>query len=183
MTFLAHADSLPTMSSFWSEPPQEKPTYRTALVCLSGHTATDRLEEAPETAERYCSECGSKTIRVFPKCGEGIRGDYHVPSVAAIGFEYSPPNHCHHCGSQFPWTRARIDAAKEMAGELDLSDQDRETLKGAIDDLSSDTPRTEVAVLRYKRIVGSVGKTAGNALNSIMVAVITEAAKKLLYGP
>ena len=68
-----------------------------------------------------------------------------------------------------------------MADELDISDQERETLKGAIDDLSSDTPITQVAAQRYKRIVGSVGKAAGNALKSIMVDVITESAKKLLF--
>ena len=112
------------MSSFRSEPPQEKPTFRTALVCLNGHTATAGLETAPERAERYCSKCGSQTIRACPTCEAGIRGYYHVPGMPAIGFEYSPPNHCHSCSHPFPWTTTRIAAAKGMAEELDISDQD-----------------------------------------------------------
>ncbi len=68
-----------------------------------------------------------------------------------------------------------------MADELELPDQDREILKGAIVDLSTDNPKTELAVMRYKRIVSAAGKTAGAALRSIMVDVVTEAAKKMLF--
>ena len=68
-----------------------------------------------------------------------------------------------------------------MADELDISDSDREILKSAIVDLSTDNPKTELAAGRYKRIVSSVGKSAGNALKSILVDVITESAKKMLF--
>ena len=169
------------MSSFWGDPIDEKPTYRTAQVCLNGHTATDRLEESPESAERYCSMCGSPTISACPSCDAGIRGDYHVPGVAAIGFKYSPPNHCYNCGSPFPWTTAKIAAAKEMADELDLSDQDRETLKGAIVDLSTDSPKTELAAHRFNRIA-KAGKGVAEFLRPIVVDLATDAAKKLISG-
>lgn len=164
----------------WSDEPREQSRYLTAQVCLNGHTATDRLETSPEAAERYCSVCGSPTISACPACHAGIRGDYVVPGVPVI-MPYHPPHHCHNCGEQFPWTTSRIAAAKEMADELDISDSDREILKSAIVDLSTDNPKTELAAGRYKRIVSSVGKSAGNALKSILVDVITESAKKMLF--
>lgn len=139
------------------------------------------LESSSETAERFCSKCGSPTISACSACDVKIRGHYEVPGVLSIGFTYRPPNHCHNCGEPFPWTAARVAAAKEMADELEISDQDREVLKGAIVDLSTDNPKTELAAVRYKRIVRKGGKAAGTALKSIMVDIVTEAAKKMLF--
>ena len=169
------------MSSFWNNPiEEEKPTYRTAQVCLNGHTATDRVEVAPESTEQFCSTCGARTIKACPACDAGIRGDYHVPGLPVLA-PYHPPHHCHNCGKPFPWTAAKISAAQEMADELDISDQDRETLKGVIVDLSTDSPRTELAAHRFNRIA-KAGKGVAEFLRPIVVDLATDAAKKLISG-
>ena len=156
--------------------------YRTAQVCLHGHTTTDALELSPEMAAPYCQDCGQPTICACQNCSAGIRGDYHVEGVFAVS-EYSPPSFCHQCGAPFPWTSARISAAKELADEFDdLTSGDRETLKGAIDDLSSDTPRTEIAAHRYRSIISKVGKGAAASMRAIVIEIATEATKRVLFG-
>ena len=157
-------------------------TYHTAQVCLNGHTITSSIEFSPESAASYCAVCGKATIDRCPGCETCIRGDHHIPGVVAFS-EYSPPNFCFNCGTPFPWMEARSKVAKELAGELtELHASDRDMLKAAIGDLSSDTPRTELAAYRYTKILQKAGRGAREALTSIMMDIATEAAKKLLFG-
>jgi hypothetical protein len=92
------------------------------------------------------------------------------------------PAHCSECGMAFPWTSARLAAAKELAGEVEgLSDDERETLKNSLDDLTTDTPKTEVAASRVKRLIAKSGKVAADTFNKILVTVATEYAKKIIF--
>ena len=158
--------------------------YRTAQVCLNGHTIVDAIERSPERTAPYCAQCGASTITQCPTCEAHIRGDYYVPGRGlVVVIPYSPPSFCFNCGRPFPWTAAKIEAAKELAEELDeLQPSEREVLKAAIGDLSSDTPRTELAAHRYTKILQQAGSGARTALTSIMTEIATEAAKKLLFG-
>ena len=82
----------------------------------------------------------------------------------------------------FPWTSARLAAAKESAGEVEgLSDDERETLKNSLDDLTTDTPKTEVAASRVKRLLAKSGKFAADTLLKVLVTVATESAKKIIF--
>ena len=162
-------------------------TYRTAQVCRNGHPTTESLEESPERAAAYCSDCGEPTICECPDCDAGIRGKYKVEGGYPDFSGYAPPGYCYQCGSPFPWTLAKIEAAKALADEFDeLTETERERLKETIDDLSSDTPRTELSVHRYRKIVGEIvgriGKGAASSLKSMVIEVATEAAKKSLFG-
>lgn len=153
--------------------------YRTAQVCLNGHTITSSLESSREMSARFCSLCGQATISECPNCNARIRGYYHVDGV--FGFDsYTPPRYCHECGSAFQWTKGKIAAAKDLADELNLPEAERLDLKAAIDDLSSDTPRTELAVHRFKRIIGKVGQGAADSIRAIVVDIASEAVKKAL---
>jgi hypothetical protein len=155
--------------------------YYTAQVCLNGHATTSRLESSPELASNFCPVCGAHTISSCPKCNAKIRGDYEVPGIVAIGFLYTPPNYCHNCGQGLPWTVERIRAAETLAEEIEgLTPEERQLLKQSITELTSDSTRTELATVRYKRLVKKAGATIGPALNKIVVAIATEGAKKLL---
>ena len=157
-------------------------TYLTAEVCLNGHPTTDRLERSPERASQYCPKCGKATIDVCQNCKAGIRGEYYVPGVVAVT-RYKPPRFCYRCGSPFPWTVEKISAAKELADELDeLTENDRETLKGTIDDLSADSPRTEIAARRYRRVMAKAGKGVAASMKHVMIEVATEVAKRAMFG-
>jgi hypothetical protein len=91
------------------------------------------------------------------------------------------PRFCHECGQPYPWTEAKLAAAQELADELEgLTSEEREKLKASVVELTRDTAQTELAVVRYKKIIKKVGGAGGAALNKIVVGVATEAAKKLL---
>jgi hypothetical protein len=153
--------------------------YRSAQVCLNGHQITDNIEDSPAFMSEFCSTCGEKTIRACPNCQSQIRGDYVTPGVAVIGFGYTPPRFCHACGKPYPWVQHKLDAAKEMADELEgLSAEDRERLKQSLEDLTRDTPKTDTAILKYKMIAKKVGGAAGAMLNKIIAEIATEYVKK-----
>ena len=156
--------------------------YKTAQVCLNGHTTTSSVETSPEMTSKYCKECGAENITKCPECDEKIRGFYSVEGVISIR-EYHPPSFCHGCGSMFPWTQIALDAAKELAEELDgLTPDEREIVQESITDLVRDSPRTEVAAVRLKRLLRKTGGGAASAMKNIIVSVATEAAKKALLG-
>jgi hypothetical protein len=94
----------------------------------------------------------------------------------------SAPPFCVDCGVPFPWTKARLDAARELAMELDaLTSEERNSLAKSLDDLVRDTPRTAVAAIRFKKIAAKAGTTAAGGFKDILVSVITEAAKKIIW--
>jgi hypothetical protein len=162
--------------------PKQESRYFTAQVCLTGHTMTDAIEQSPSLMAKFCDTCGAATIEACPACGARIRGYYHVPNVFTTA-QYSPPNHCHNCGEAFPWTKAKIAAAKEHAGELDdLSEDEKKQLQGAIDDLAAGGARTELAVTRFKKLMAKARQSVGSGLYKVAIDVASEAAKKALMG-
>lgn len=69
----------------------------------------------------------------------------------------------------FPWTQTALQAAKEYTDELDgLSQEDKTTLKESFTDLTVDTPRTPLAVGRFKRILAAAGPTAKDMVTEII---------------
>jgi len=71
-------------------------------------------------------------------------------------------------------------AAKEYTDDLDLSTEEKATLKGTFEDLTSDSARTPLAANRFRKLVSKIGPAAGDALAKIMVNVVTEAAKRFI---
>jgi hypothetical protein len=159
--------------------------YFTAQICLSGHLITPRIEQYPERGANFCPKCGNETIRNCRSCSTPIRGAYSPYSnLAPRHNHYSPPNHCHECGAAFPWTEAKLVAAKEHALELEgLDEGEKQQLQNTLDDLASDGPRTELGASRFKRLMKKAGQTAGSGLYKIAIDLASEAAKKSLLGP
>ena len=94
---------------------------------------------------------------------------------------YVPPAFSPDCGKPFPWTERRLEAARELAHEAEhLSGEEKQQLADSLDDLTRDTPRTQVAASRFKRLAAKAGVETGNALRAVLVDVMSEAAKKAL---
>src|SRR6188474_3419978 len=92
--------------------------YNVAQICRNGHVVTEYAASQPATREKFCARCGSPTILACEHCEATIRGDYQVPGV--IGFShYERPAFCHNCGQPYPWTEGALEAAREIADELD----------------------------------------------------------------
>lgn len=99
--------------------------------------------------------------------------------MISFGDEFDIPKHCHECGNLYPWTQRKIDAAKEFTDELDkLSKEEKDILKQSIEDIISNKPNSDAAVLRFKKLVAKAGNTAYEGLKDILISVLTEAAKK-----
>jgi hypothetical protein len=156
--------------------------FLSAEVCVHGHLATAALEHDPERGAKFCSQCGAETIRACPKCGVPIRGHYVATGV--LRRHEFPPNYCHDCGTAFPWTAAKLAAAKEHAAELaGLDEAEKTRLQGAIDDLAAGGPRIELAASRFKSLMGKAGQAVGSGFYKIVLDVATEAAKRGRRGP
>ena len=94
-----------------------------------------------------------------------------------------PPAYYHNCGAAFPWTIAKLETAKEYAAELQgLDETEKCRLASAIDDLTIDGPRTELAAHRFKNLMGKAGQAVGTGLYKIVLDVATEAAIKAIMG-
>jgi len=92
------------------------------------------------------------------------------------------PIFCPDCGKPYPWTEAKLKAAQELSDELDnLSPAEHDLLKKSLDDIIRDTPQTPVAATQFKRLVAKAGKVAADGFRDILVDVLSEAAKKIIF--
>ncbi len=173
---------MPHKPMFAWDPLNGNSGFDTAQYCLNGHRSNSCYHTAPEGNQEYCTRCGSKTIIACPVCDAQIRG-YRFDS-SGFGFSSTTlPRCCYNCGSPYPWTSSALDAAREMALELeDLSPEEREALAGTLDDLVADGPMTTVAVTRFKKLAAKAGGPAASAFRDVLVNVISESARRAIYG-
>ena len=156
--------------------------YHIAEVCPNGHVVTSSADTSPELREKFCSSCGESTLTQCPSCGSNIRGYYSVECVFAVS-EYAPPAHCHNCGSAFPWTVRKVEGAVELV-EVGggLTDSEILQLRSDLTELTKDSPKTQVASLRFKRAMAKVGSTVALAVRDVVIDVLSETAKKSIWG-
>jgi hypothetical protein len=156
--------------------------YDTAQICLNGHMINDTATKYPLQNSPFCSKCGSETIMACRNCQTRIYGAY-VGDGALTGLHSAPvPAFCRACGKAFPWTATRIEAARMLADETDLSSDDREQLKSTLLDLVRDSPQTTLATTRYKKLMLKAGKETARAFRDILVDIASETAKKAIWG-
>lgn len=159
------------------------PHYQIAQICINGHVVKSTLDAVDEAEGKYCRRCGMKTITKCQNCKKPIQGEFYNPDVVVIGIDFPAPPFCIYCGKPFPWTESGLRAAKEYAEEMmNLTPEEKETLKKSIDDIVSDSAQTNVAVVRFKRVVSKGGSEASNVLNSILINLATQGAKDAIWG-
>jgi hypothetical protein len=157
-------------------------SHDAAQICVNGHYILGFYHDSPGFRQKYCRHCGALTIFKCEHCDAEITGHYR--NTAPIRLREEVPAHCHNCGRPYPWIAAKIHAAKAMADELDgLTDAERILLKASIDDIAANTPMTEVAVVRVKKVMPKIGGAIGEAFRKLIVDVSSETAAKLLKGP
>lgn len=157
--------------------------YRVAEVCPNGHTSTSAADRHPELRENFCSKCGEATTTQCSSCNTPIRGDYYVEGVFSFGSNYEPPAHCYNCGSAFPWTERRVSSAVELIEVgADLSAEEIQQFRTDLVELTKDSPKTQVASLRFKKVMAKVGTSVATGVREIVVDVLSEAAKKAIWG-
>jgi hypothetical protein len=82
-----------------------------------------------------------------------------------------------------PWTKAKLDAARELVEFGDkLPTKGKELLKNTLDDIIAENPKTEMAAIKFKHTMSTMGQETANALRDITVDIASETAKKILLG-
>jgi len=136
----------------------------------------------PESNQSFCDKCGEKSITQCPKCSTNIRGYKHISGVFGV-FKYKAPSYCYSCGSGFPWTQSSLEAAGELADEIEgLTEEEKIKLKEVLPALIKDGPKTIVAESRFKKLMKKAGKDTYDGMRSILIDVVSEAVKKSVFG-
>lgn len=166
----------------WNGQYHEKPKgWGIAQVCLNGHVRSRNIREYQSWGETYCSECGAQTIQECPACHKPLRGA-NLDVLRLITSDEKFAAYCHECGAAFPWTTSRVEAATELLRESELSQSDQIQLVAVLPDLLTDTPRTQVAIARYQRIIKNAGKAIQSGMRDILIDIASEAVKKTIWG-
>ena len=161
----------------------EESWYDTAQICLNGHVITDSSKTTPGLKRQFCDKCGAATITECPKCKANIRGHYHVPGIISVGKGFKAPKFCSDCGAAYPWTESSLKAVHALANEIEqISDDEKNILTHSLDDLVKETPQTEVAAIRVKKIMRKAGTEAAYALREILIDIISETARRAIFG-
>ncbi len=154
--------------------------YDVAQVCPNGHVATSYYNSYAQQRNQYCETCGEKTLVSCPNCEKPIRGSYRSRILA--GGSYHRPAFCQYCGNAFPWTASKLQAAEQLARELDeLTEDDQKSLQENLEYLVKDTPKTQVAASRVKKLLGKAGEGASSLFKELLTDIISETAKKMIF--
>lgn len=94
---------------------------------------------------------------------------------------FGVPAFCHECGKPYEWTLRRVQAAKDLADEVDgLEGAELTKAKDSFIVLVSDTPQTPVAAARVAKLLQKAGPIIGGGIRDIVVSIATDAAKKMM---
>jgi hypothetical protein len=155
-------------------------TNRIQRICLNGHIISNYVTD--RSVEPYCEKCGAKTIAACPLCQGPLKGGHVTGGGPKLNI---PAAYCLHCGKPYPWTDARSKAMEELARESTLSTEDRATLSEILPVLTahSDTPRTELAVFKMKKLLNKGGPAFAASMRRLFVDIVSETVKKALLEP
>lgn len=153
--------------------------YNNATICLNGHI----ISKYNSNAQKYCTKCGAETYSFCSKCTSPIRGLFEPSNVYLMGERpLSLPYYCHECGAPYPWTEKILENAVELlALDDELDDASKALIKNAIPDLIVDTPTTPIAIASYRKGISSAGQILKDSLRQLLIDIISETAKKVLF--
>jgi len=161
--------------------------YDIAKICTNGHIITDSVQINSQINQKFCSECGGTLITKCPNCNANIRGKKHIRDVTSITnsrvFPLTKPDQfCYNCGKPYPWLESKIKTAQELAHEIkNLSEEDINILTDSINDIVVDTPKSQLSASRFTNILSKTGKNVINAFRDLLIDVVSETAKKIIW--
>lgn len=147
-------------------------------ACTNGHTL---ITYSWINGEEYCEKCGAKMLDKCPACNAPIK-EWDYGGMAVLGTpKYERAAYCKNCGNPYPWTQLAMEVASELIGEEDAFDEaQRGKLISSLPDIITETPKTQVAVIRFKKAILAVGKFTADGLRQFVIDFGCELAKKQL---
>ena len=163
--------------------------YCGAAICTNGHIISlyyQNFRPGREPAEvgDFCETCAEAVLVECAGCSRPIRGG----GEGGMTFEkdYVRPSFCPGCSKPYPWHASAVAAARELLEELEeigeLDAGDREKVSTGLDDLAAETPRTDLAVSRFRRIVAKVSDESKPILQQMVSNIACEGVKAMLRG-
>lgn len=146
-------------------------SYFTAFICKNGHEISSTTYSCND---KFCTKCGSPIISKCPNCNTTIRGCYDSQFEYLV--DYDVPAYCPACGKPYPWTAAAIEATMYMIQESDIQNTDQEKLIESLPDMIAETPKTQLAAVRYKK-AAAVGGFIAEGLRDFAVNFACESFK------
>jgi hypothetical protein len=152
--------------------------YEVSEICLNRHVTNAGIYVLyPGDLLKRCEKCGEQTTTTCLHCGKEIRRRLGAGMI----FD-GPPSFCREYGEPYPWTERALAEATELVEEQQLlSDQEKQELKNTLPDLVKDTPRTQVAAMKFKRLATKAGTEALGMLRDVLVDIASETAKKIIF--
>lgn len=160
-------------------------SYGHVLICMNGHVTTTKAN-SDKIPEKFCATCGDEIINQCLKCNTYIKGtprcvNYPGGPYSYFGDMYVRQSYCTNCGEAHPWTLRGEAAAYELIEfATSLTPQEREDWKKTIPVLIKDTPKTNVAIIKFKTYAAKAGIEIGKAVKDIVVGVATEVVKNAI---
>jgi hypothetical protein len=160
-------------------------SYGNVLICMNGHVITAKAN-SEQIPEKYCATCGDEIINKCLKCGTYIKGIPRLesqvdPPYSYFGNPYIRQSYCTSCGEAHPWTIRGEAAAYELIEfATALTPEEREDWKLTIPVLIKDSPKTNVAIIKFKTYAAKAGIEIGKAVKDIVIKVATEVVKNAI---
>lgn len=153
--------------------------YRVAQICMNGHCITASADAYPQHQQNFCDQCGAQTTMVCLECHRPIRGEYYEPGL--LFFDYHVPAYCVYCGRPFPWTKSAMESVAALIMEDEnMQDEAKDALVSSLPDVIAETPRTNLALVRVKKALSTVGKFTAEGVRQFIIDFGCELVKKQL---
>jgi hypothetical protein len=148
-------------------------------VCANGHKITELWQSHPEYRQDFCAKCGAATTTKCAGCETPIQGHNHDSAVISTRGR-TIPKYCTKCGRAFLWQVAALENLEGVLKESGLSDSDLKEMTTALPDVVHDTPKTQLASMKFKRILGGLKKPAYDIAVKVVTDIASETAKKVM---
>jgi hypothetical protein len=161
-------------------------SYGNVLVCMNGHVVTAKANN-DQIPEKYCATCGDEMINKCLECGVYIKGTPRLPSqlnppYSYFGDLYIRQSYCTNCGKPYPWTARAEEAAYQLIEmAVELSQQEKDDWKETIPLLIKETPKINVAAVKFKSFTKKAGDEIGKAVRDVVIGVVSEVVKKAIF--
>ena len=160
-------------------------SYGNVLICVNGQVVNAKVN-SDQIPDKYCATCGDQMINKCLECGAFIKGvprqvsQLHPP-YSYFADKYVRQSFCPNCGAPFPWTQRTIEAANELIDfATSLNQEEKGDWKNTIPVLTSDSPKTNVAIAKFKHYAKKAGAEIGKGVHDIVVSVVSEIVKNAL---
>ena len=152
--------------------------YRNASVCENGHV----LSETETIENEFCPTCGKKILTHCSNCNALIRGKKIIQGVLTCSSKPPiAPAYCFNCGNPFPWTVKALQAAELIIKEDDsIPTELKNNAIESLPDLVTKNPKTDLAIIRFKKVFGIIGNVALECLEKVITSIACEYVKQNL---